>query len=87
MTLQMMKAAAISKTMIAEQGTSTVAAINRPATPVTIDTIIEPSIMLLKRRQKISAVMIGSESIDIKSITPTKRIVKTIQMATSTVIV
>ena len=82
-----MNTAAIMMTMIAEHGTSTTVPTKSPATLHISDTATDNSIIGLKRRRNISAVIIGSDSIDISSITPTSLIVRTIQTAVKTVIV
>lgn len=78
--------AAISMTMTAEQGISIIELIKSPPRHVSRDTMALVAISGPMRWQKISATIIGSESMDISSITPTRRIVSTIHTATSTVI-
>ncbi len=74
-------------TILAEHGTSTIAPTISPEILHTRDITTEANIMLLNRRKYISAAIIGSESIDMSNITPTRRIVSTMHTATSTVMV
>lgn len=58
----------------------------RPATEHSRDIATDERITGMKRDEKVSAAIIGSDSIDISIIIPATRIVRTIHMATSTVI-
>ena len=73
-------------TIIAAHGTLIAAEINNPATPHTIEIIIDSNTIILNRGANISAIIWGNVSIDIKSIMPTRRIVSTIHTATMAVI-
>ena len=79
------KAAASKSTITAEHGTSTAADINSPVTEAASDIKADTTATGTKRLHHTSAVIIGSDIIDISSIMPTRRIVSTIQSATSTV--
>lgn len=74
-------------TIIAEHGTSTNVPSNRPPTLQTTEIITDSNIMTRKRLENTSAVIIGIDSIDISSMTPTSRIVSTMHTAIITVIV
>lgn len=82
-----MKTAAFISTMNAEQGTSATALRASPASEHTTDIAIASSIMGVKRRVNTSAVIMGIDIMAISSITPTRRIVSTMHIATSTVMV
>ena len=71
-SLARIKAEAIRSTMKALHGMSARAPIRRPAMLHTKEMPTERSMMERYRRENTSAVIIGSESIDISSITPTK---------------
>ena len=87
MHLVRMKTAAITITIIAEQGTSIMVPMKRPIRLHMRDMPTEANIMALNRRKNISAVIIGSDSMDISSMMPTRRIVSTMHTAISTVMV
>lgn len=74
-------------TIIAAHGTFIIAEINNPATPHTIDIIIDSTTIILNRGANISAIICGNVSIDINSIIPTSRMVSTIHTATMAVII
>lgn len=74
------------RTMRAEQGTSITVARKSPARLQRSEMAIERNIMVLNLWQNVSAVICGRASIDISSITPTRRMVRTMHTATSTVI-
>ncbi len=73
--------------MMAEQGTSATVDRKRPATDATSDMRADSSITGVKRCAKTSAVIIGSDMTDISIMMPTRRIVRTMHSAVSTVIV
>ncbi len=72
---------------MAEQGTSATVAIISPPTPARMLTPAAAAMMVEYRRQNISAIITGSDSIDMSSITHTSLMVSTMPTATSTVMV
>lgn len=72
-------------TIRAEQGTSMMAPIKRPVTELTREIIAEAIIIFLRSWQNVSAIIIGSDNIDIRSMMPTSRMVKTMHKAIMTV--
>jgi hypothetical protein len=77
---------AITTTINAEQGTSTTVANAKPPRQQATETSTERSIIEENLRAKVSAVSWGNDISDMSNIMPTKRMVSTIQSATSTVI-
>ena len=71
--------------MRAEHGTLMMVASRSPEREQISEIAIDSHIMELKRLTNASAVIWGSESIDISSITPTSRMVRTMHTATRTV--
>ena len=71
--------------MMAEQGTSIIAETISPARLHIIEMMIDAIIIGRKRCIDVSAIICGSEIMDIRSIMPTNLMVNTIQTATSTV--
>ena len=78
------KTARIS-TISAEQGTSITVERKRPPREATAENTADAMAIGVNLCQKTSAVIIGSDIIDISSMMPTRRMVSTIHTATSTV--
>lgn len=82
-----MKVVARMMTMSAEHGTSMMAPMNRPAIELTREMIAEVIIMVLRLWLNVSAIIIGSDIIDIRSMMPTSRMVRTMHRAIMTVMI
>ena len=80
-----MKNPTMVRTIRAEQGTSMIVDRKRPVSEAVSDMTAEAVITEQKRRKNTSAVMIGSDSIDMSSMIPTRRMVRTMHTAVSTV--